>query len=445
MNSPVSFGMLSVPYTRTTLPNGLDVIVHEDHRMPMAAVNVWYHVGSKNERPGLTGLAHLFEHLMFEGSAHQPGGYFGPLQEAGASLNGSTSTDRTNYWELVPIAALRLALWMEADRMGWLLPALTDERLSTQRGVVINERRQSYENRPYGLAQFVLMSAMFPPDHPYHWPTIGETADLHAATLDDVRAFFTRYYHPANASLAVAGDVDTDSVLRLVEELYGDIPAGEAVTAITPPAPVAEPRRLVMEDRVELPRLYIAWPSPGLFAADDAELDLVSDLMANGRTSRLYSRLIHDRRVAVELAAGQTSRELGGTFQIIASAAPGHTLDDLEAAIYEELDRFIQKGPTEDEVLRGRAQAETAFVYRVQSLGGFGGKTDQLNAYNIYKRQPDFFQDDLNRYLIATPASLREAAARWFGRRRATTLAVVPHGTPGQPLAGAEPVVRGTA
>jgi zinc protease len=230
--------MLSVPVTKTTLANGLDVIVHEDRRMPLVAVNVWYHVGSKNERPGRTGLAHLFEHLMFEGSAHQPDGYFGPLQEAGAALNGSTSTDRTNYWEVVPVSALRLALWMEADRMGWLLPALTEERLETQRGVVLNERRQSYENRPYGLAQFALMSAMFPPDHPYHWPTIGEPADLEAATLEDMHAFFARYYHPGNASLAVAGDVDSHAVLREVETLFGEIPAGAALPCLAVPAPV---------------------------------------------------------------------------------------------------------------------------------------------------------------------------------------------------------------
>ncbi|MCC7042431.1 MAG: insulinase family protein [Acidobacteria bacterium] len=435
--------MLSVPHTRTTLPNGLDVIVHEDHRMPMAAVNIWYHVGSKNEQPGRTGLAHLFEHLMFEGSAHQPGGYFGPLQEAGASLNGSTSTDRTNYWELVPVGALRLALWMEADRMGWLLPALTQDRLDTQRGVVLNERRQSYENRPYGLAQFTMMSALFPARHPYHWPTIGEPADLEAATLEDVTAFFTRYYHPGNASLAIAGAVDTQAVLREVEELFGDIPSGEAVLPVDAPAAVPVPRRMVMEDRVELARLYMAWPSPGLFAQGDAELDLVSDLMANGRTSRLYSRLIHDRRIAVELAAGQTSRELGGTFQIIASAAPGHSLDELEAAVHEEVARFAAEGPTADEVDRGRAQAETAFVYRVQSLGGFGGKADQLNAYNTYRQSPDSFQEDLDRYLSATRDTLRAAAGTWLSRERATTLAVVPMGGTAAALSGAERVERG--
>ncbi len=435
--------MLSVPFTSITLSNGLDVIVHEDHRVPLAAVNVWYHVGSKNERPGLTGLAHLFEHLMFEGSEHQPGGYFGPLQEAGAALNGSTSTDRTNYWEVVPTEALRLALWMEADRMGWLLPALSQNRLDTQRAVVLNERRQSYENKPYGLAQFAIMSSIFPPAHPYHWPTIGEPADLEAATLDDVTKFFRRYYHPGNASLVVAGDVIAEKVFREVEELFGDIPAGDRVDPVAPPPAPSSARRLTMEDRVELPRLYLAWPSPALFTKGDAELDLVSDLLANGRTSRLYSRLIHERRIAVELAAGQTSRELGGTFQIIASAAPGHTLDELEAVIHEEIAVFSERGPSADDVERGRVQAETAFVFRVQSLGGFGGKADQLNAYNVYRHAPDSFQVDLSRYLDATPESLRTAAGKWLTRDSATALAVVPIGTSSQsPLAGAELVTE---
>ncbi|MEO7191306.1 MAG: pitrilysin family protein [Vicinamibacterales bacterium] len=419
---------MQVPFTKTTLANGLQVIVHEDHRVPLVAVSLWYHVGSKNEQPGLTGLAHLFEHLMFEGSEHQPDGYFGPLQEAGAALNGSTSTDRTNYWELVPREAWRLALWMEADRMGWLLPALSQARLDTQRGVVLNERRQSYENRPYGLAQFALMAAMFPPAHPYHWPTIGEPADLEAATLDDVTAFFRRYYHPGNASLAVVGDVATDAVLREVEHLFGAIPAGPHVARVQPPGADGSSARLVLEDRVELPRLYLGWRTPGLFAPGDAELDLVGDLVANGRTSRLYKRLIHDRRIAAELAAGQTSRELGGTFQIIASAAPGHTLDELEQAIHEELARFAEEGPSDEEVNRGRVQAEAAFVFRVQSLGGFGGKADQLNAYNVHRQAPDSFDADLGRYLGATRETLRDAAARWLVPSRAAVLGVVPLG-----------------
>ena len=420
---------ISVPFTKTTLANGLEVIVHEDRRVPLAAVNVWYHVGSRNEVRGRTGLAHLFEHLMFEGSAHQGEGYFGPLQQAGASLNGSTSTDRTNYWEVVPTGALELALWMEADRMGWLLPALSQERLDNQRGVVLNERRQSYENRPYGLAQFTLMDALYPFEHPYSWPTIGEPADLEATSLDDVRGFFARHYHPGNASLTVAGDVNTADVLKQVERLFGEIPVGPAVPAVTAPTPEPRHRRLVLRDRVELPRLYLSWHSPSLFAEGDAELDLAADVVANGRTSRLYSRLIHERRMAVELAAGQTSRELGGTFQVVASAAPGHTLDELESAIREELDRFIADGPTADELERGRVQAEAAFVFRLQSVGGFGGKADQLNAYNVYRNSPDGFADDLERYLSATPASLRDAAGRWLSGESPVVLAVVPEGS----------------
>jgi zinc protease len=430
---------MRVPFTKTVLANGLEVIVHEDHRVPLAAVSVWYHVGSKNERPGLTGLAHLFEHLMFEGSEHQPDGFFAPLQEAGAQLNGSTSTDRTNYWELVPAGALRLALWMEADRMGWLLPALSADRFEAQRNVVLNERRQSYENRPYGLAQFALMEALYPSDHPYHWPTIGQPADLARTTLDDIRAFFTRYYHPANASLAVAGDVNTADVLRMVEHLFGDIPGGPAVAPVATAPIKAVPRRLVLEDRVELARLYLAWPSAPLFGAGDAELDLVADIVANGRTSRLYKRLVHDRRIAVELAAGQSSRELGGTFQVVASAASGHSLDELHSAIVDEVARFADEGPTAEELDRGRAQVESAFLLRLQSLGGFGGRADQLNAYNVYCDQPDCFDVDLDRYLKARADDLSGAARRCLVPGDALALSVVPRGRPELALSGSEP------
>jgi zinc protease len=429
-----------VPFSKTTLANGLDVIVHEDHRVPIVAVNVWYHVGSKNEVPGRTGLAHLFEHLMFEGSEHQRRSYFEPLQEAGASINGSTSTDRTNYWEVVPKEAAARALWMEADRMGWLLPALTDERFATQRDVVLNERRQSYENRPYGLAQFALLDAIFPADHPYHWPTIGDPDDLRAATSDDARAFFSRYYHPGNASLCIGGDIDAGVALDLAVRYFGEIPAGPPVSPVEVTAPVAHPRRLVLEDRVELPRLYLAWPSPALLAQDDAELDLVADLLANGRTSRLYERLTHEARIATELAASQGSRELGSYFQIVASAAPGHTLAELEAAIARELHVLATDGPTASELERGRAQAEASFVYRLQTLGGFGGRTDQLNAYNVYRGKPDSFDDDLRRYLEPAPAALRAAVQTWLDPAKAVALSVVPRGRSDLALPGSTPV-----
>src|SRR5262245_14861931 len=237
---------MQIPYTRHTLPNGLSVILHEDHDCPIVAVNVWYHVGSKNEVPGRTGFAHLFEHLMFEGSQHYDRGYFHPLQEAGASLNGSTNADRTNYWEVVPTNALELALWMESDRMGYLLPALTEAKFENQRDVVLNERRQNYENRPYGLAGMAIVSALYPEDHPYHWLTIGAAADLHAARLDDVRAFFQTYYHPANASLALAGDVDVNTAMTLAETYFAEIPAA------APPGPVqvADPVATMQERRL---------------------------------------------------------------------------------------------------------------------------------------------------------------------------------------------------
>ena len=224
---------VNISFTKHTLANGLDVLLHEDHACPIVAVNLWYHVGSKNERPGHTGFAHLFEHLMFEGSQHHDHGYFQPLQGAGATLNGSTNADRTNYWEVVPADALELALWMESDRMGFLLPALTEAKFSNQRDVVLNERRQNYENRPYGLAPMAMLAALFPPDHPYHWTTIGEIADLHAVQLDEVHAFFRRYYHPANASLALAGDIDADEALALVDQYFGDIEPGEPVDPVS--------------------------------------------------------------------------------------------------------------------------------------------------------------------------------------------------------------------
>jgi zinc protease len=419
---------MSVLFQKRTLSNGLDVIVHEDHRLPLVAVSVWYHVGSKNELPGRTGFAHLFEHLMFEGSEHQPRSYFEPLQDAGGSANGSTGHDRTDYWEVVPREAARRALWMEADRMGWMLPVLTEKRFETQRGVVINERRQNYENKPYGMAGFAISRAVYPSDHPYSWLPIGETADIQAATLEDVHDFFRRYYHPGNASLAIGGDITPAEAFGLAEELFGEIPRGPEVGPIQVPQVAAKPRSVVVEDRVDLPRVYMAWPSPPLFAEGDAELDLAADFMAIGRTSRLYRRLIHERRVATEMSASQSSRELGGLFQIIATAAPGVPLADVHQAILDELETLRRDGPTADEMARGRAQAEAAFVYRIQSLGGFGGRVDQLNAYNVYLGQPDSFDRDLTRYRSATAASVREAFHRWVDPTLAAVVSFVPEG-----------------
>ena len=434
---------MNISFSKHTLPNGLDVLIHEDHALPIVAVNVWYHVGSKNEVPGRTGFAHLFEHLMFEGSEHYDKGYFHPLQEAGASLNGSTNADRTNYWEVVPTNALDLALWMESDRMGFLLPALTDAKFSNQREVVLNERRQNYENRPYGLAGMAIVSELYPPDHPYHWLTIGGADDIRAAHIDDVRAFFQKYYHPANASVALAGDIDPAMGLLLAEEYFGEIPAGAkpARVQVTAPQPPAQDVKLVLEDRVELPRLYMAWHSPGLFADGDAELDLVAEVLAAGKTSRLYRALVYEQRIATEIAATQNSREAGSFFQIVATAAPGRTLAEIERAIVKELTNLIDKGPTAPELERCLAQAEAHFLFRLQTVGGFGGKSDQLNAYNTFLDDPGYFEQDLRRYRSATTELLRQAAATHLLPARRVVLSVVPKGRVALALPGSRPVM----
>jgi zinc protease len=420
---------MNISYSKHTLANGLDVLVHEDHSCPIVAVNLWYHVGSKNEVPGRTGFAHLFEHLMFEGSAHHDKGFFQPLQGAGASLNGSTNADRTNYWEVVPTSAVELALWMESDRMGFLLPALTAAKFANQRDVVLNERRQNYENRPYGLAPMAMLAGLFPADHPYHWTTIGEIADLQAAKLDDVREFFSAYYHPANASLALAGDVTTDDAVELARAYFEELPAGPPVQAVRPPdTPLAGETRLLLEDRIELPRLYMAWLTCPMFAPGDADLDLAADLLANGKTSRLYKRLVFDERIATDVSAAQNSREIGGFVQVAATAAPGHTLAELERAIAEEIARLAVEGPTADEMERGRVQAEAQFMFRLQTVGGFGGKSDQLNAYNTFVGDPGFFERDLERYGAVTAATLGSTVDHYLNHRRRVVLSIVPRG-----------------
>jgi len=419
---------VNISFSKQTLANGLDVLLHEDRACPIVAVNLWYHVGSKNEQPGHTGFAHLFEHLMFEGSEHHDKGYFQPLQGAGATLNGSTNADRTNYWEVVPTGALELALWMESDRMGYLLAALTQAKFANQRDVVLNERRQNYENRPYGLAPMALLAALFPDDHPYHWTTIGEIADLEAVQLDEVHAFFRRYYHPANASIALAGDIDADEALALVEQYFGDIDPGDAVEPVRASAGLQRDVRIRFEDRVELPRLYLAWLTPAMFADGDADLDLATDLLANGKTSRLYRRLVFDERMATDVSASQNSREIAGYSQITATAAPGHTLAELEAAIFEEIARLAADGPTDEEIERGRVQAEAQFMFRLQTVGGFGGKSDQLNAYNVFLKDPAYFPKDLQRYQVCTRASLQAVVNRYLDPVRRVTLSIVPHG-----------------
>jgi zinc protease len=420
---------MEIPYIKQTLSNGLDVIVHEHHQLPMVAVNVWYHVGSKNERPGRTGFAHLFEHLMFEGSEHYDKGYFQPIQQAGGLLNGSTNPDRTNYWEVVPTGALELALWMESDRMGYLLPALTKEKFENQRDVVLNERRQNYENRPYGLAGVALAAALFPPEHPYHWLTIGSAEDIRAMSLEDVRDFFSTYYHPANASLTLAGDIDPHRAFALADQYFGAISSGPEPAPVLTAGELRASARLVLEDRVELPRLYLAWHGPAMFAEHDAELDLAADLLAHGKTSRLYKRLVYEKQIATDVVAYQHSREMSGLFQIATTAAPQVALGDLHTIVFETLCELATEQPSTEDLERARAQTDAQFIYRLQTIGGFGGKSDQLNAYNVFRGDPGYFAEDRGRYEQATTASIASALRRWIIDRPYVALSVVPRGT----------------
>src|SRR5438552_1180011 len=316
---------LHVPYQTFTLPNGLQVLLHEDHSVPLVSVNMWYHVGSSDEKPGRTGFAHLFEHIMFMGSQHVPTGAFDRLLEAaGGDNNGSTTEDRTNYYEDAPGNALPLPLWLDSYRMGFLLPEITAEKVDLQRGVVQNERRQSYENRPYGLAEENILQRLYAPDHPYHWPVIGSMADLSAATLDDVRGFFRTYYTPNNATLAIAGDITPRATRQLVERYFGDIPRGPAVTRPTPPAvQLGADVYATLEDRVQVPRVYDAWHSMKAFADGDATLDVLANVLAGGRSSRLYKRLVYELQIATDVVAFQDGGRIDGKCEPWATAPPG--------------------------------------------------------------------------------------------------------------------------
>ena len=419
---------LAVPYTEFTLPNGLHVILHRDPTVPVAAVNVWYHVGSGREKAGRTGFAHLFEHVMFEGSANVPEGSFdGWLEAAGGNNNGSTSEDRTNYVTDVPSHALELALFLESDRMGHLLPTLTQSKLDGQRDVVKNEKRQRVDNAPYGQAFVELGALLYPPGHPYSWPVIGSMDDLSAASLDDVVEFFRTYYAPNNASLVVAGDIDIDRTRALVEKWFGDIPRGPEVPPLAPaPASLREVRRKTITDRVQLPRLYLAWHSPALYAPGDATLDIVSELLSGGKTSRLYRRLVYDLQIAQDVFAFQQSRALGGVYLIVATARPGQSLDRIQSVIDEEVARLADQLPETREMTRAVNQIEASFYRRMERTGSFGGKADQLNAYYVATGMPDYFEEDLSRYRAVSPADVQSAVRRFLPKDRRVELRVVP-------------------
>jgi zinc protease len=428
-----------VPFTTFELPNGLRVIVHEDHTTPLAAVNVWYHVGSSYEQTGRTGFAHLFEHIMFEGSANVPDGEFERLLEAvGALHDGATSQDRTYYWQTVPSNALALSLWLEADRMGQLLAALDQRNLDVQRDVVKNERRQMYENRPYGGVSEATMPALYPAGHPYSWPVIGSMADLSAATLEDVEAFFRRYYVPNNAVLAVAGDVDPAEVRRLVEQYFGWIPRGEEVRHPEVSLPrIAETRHITLEDRVTLSAVQLTWRTPRAYAPDDAALHALAGILAGGRNSRLYRRLVYDEQIAQEqqLTAYNWSRRLSGDFLLWITARENVELARVERAVLEEIAKLAAAPPTAAELQRVVNGIETRFV---RSLESVEGKANQLNAYLYHTGDPGYLPQDLARYRALVPADIQRVAREYLADQERVVISVVPTGRPELAAQGSE-------
>ncbi|PKB84159.1 MAG: hypothetical protein BZY88_00705 [SAR202 cluster bacterium Io17-Chloro-G9] len=407
--------MVSISFEKVTLSNGLDVILHQDHSIPLVAVNVWYHVGSKDEEMGRTGFAHLFEHLMFEGSKHHNSSHFEPLQKAGANLNGSTTPDRTNYWEDVPSNYLELALWLEADRMGFLLDALDQQRFDVQRDVVKNERRQSYENRPYGMASWHIQEALFPMPHPYHWMTIGSQEDLDAATLEDTKNFFRRFYAASNSSLAIAGDFQREEAMDLVNRYFGDLPPGPALPRKgRHDSPLAGRVELEMRDRVSLPRVYMSWPTPAAFHADDVPLELLQAVLSDGISSRLHRELVYKQQIAQSVDIRYHAGEIAGQFQVVVTAAAGEDLAKVEAAADAELARLRQEPPTDEEIASVKNRIEASHYRQLAHIGGFGGRADQLNHFNTLAVDPDLINTSLDQYMAVNRDEIVRVAESLF-------------------------------
>jgi zinc protease len=416
-----------ISFEKYTLPNGLQVILHEDHSTPIVAVNTWYLVGSGDEQPGRTGFAHLFEHIMFMGSQNVPVGMFDQwLEAAGADNNGSTTEDRTNYYEVLPSNALELALWLDADRMGWLLPTMDLAKVDLQREVVKNERRQSYDNVPYGRADETILAALYPSTHPYSWPVIGSMADLSAATLDDTKNFFRTYYAPNNATLSIAGDFDPAVAKQLVERYFGSIPRGPAVNRRTtvPPVVIPSDKFLVLEDKVQLPRLFYTWPTVKLFAPDDAALDILAQVLANDKNSRLYKKLVYDLQVAQSVRAFQESSRLTGKFQVDVLPKPGQAPTAIDKLVQAEITGIINNGITQRELVRAQNTFRAQFLDRIASVLG---KADALNSYNYFAGTPDYVQQDAARYDRVTIADVQRVASTYLGKPK-IVLTVVPEG-----------------
>ncbi len=408
---------VDIPYEMFTLPNGLRVVVHTDRKAPIVAVNIWYGVGSKNEPAGRSGFAHLFEHLMFNGSENHPGEYFEPFEQAGATdMNGTTNSDRTNYFQNVPTTALDMALWMESDRMGHLLGAIDQKTLDEQRGVVQNEKRQG-ENQPYGQLRQIVAKTMYPAGHPYHHTTIGSMNDLNAAKLEDVKQWFRTWYGPNNAVLVLAGDIDVETAKEKVARYFGDIPAGPTMeqpgVAI---APLAEAGRTVLEDKVPQVMVRRIWNVPEYGSTESTLLDLFSQVLGGSATSRLDKRLVHEDQLVDSVGTANWSSQLGGSFFVNAMVKQGVEEEKVEAVIDEELQKLLAEGPTAEELAQAKTMFRAGFIRGVERIGGFGGKADVLAACETYTRQPDCYRGVLRDIQAATPETVRAAAQEWLGK-----------------------------
>lgn len=404
-----------IPYKKYVLKNGLTLIVHEDHKAPIVAVNVWYHVGSKNEKPGRTGFAHLFEHLMFNGSENYDDDYFKAMDEIGATdLNGTTNEDRTNYFENAPRNALDIVLWMESDRMGHFAGAISKERLDEQRGVVQNEKRQG-ENQPYGMAHELITRSTYPSHHPYSWTVIGSMEDLNAASLDDVKEWFRTYYGAANAVLVLAGDVQAEEAREKVEKYFSDIPSGPPVSRHENwVAKRTGSQRQIMQDRVPQARIYKVWNVPQFKSADADYLDIFAGLLTSGKNSRLYNRLVYKEQIATSVSAYVDAREIGSQFHIVATARPGEDLAKMERILDEELNALIKEGPTEKELERVKIEQLSSFIRGAERIGGFGGKSDILAMNEVFAGDPEYYKTSLERVREAKPEQIRKTAQEWL-------------------------------
>lgn len=425
---PPATPKVEIPFETYTLDNGLHVVLSEDHSVPFVQVNIWYGVGSKDEVKGRTGFAHLFEHLMFEGSAHNDQKYVTPLIPIGARFNGTTNTDRTNFFEGVPSEYLPLALWLESDRMGFLLPALTDAKIQNQKDVVRNERRQNYDNRPYGEVPIWLDAALYPDGHPYHTPTIGLHEDIEAATPADVKAFFESWYTPNNAHLAICGDFDPAEVKALVAKYFGDLPRGpEAHPVLQATASLGAEKVVRQESHVPLDKVWIVWLTPPMFADGDAALDLTATILSDGQDSPLYDKVVHDQKLATDITAYQASARLQSTFVIQATAAPGHTTDEVVAAVDKVLASSLARPPAKEQVDGARRRAERGFFEDLQSIQA---KADRLNLYAAMTGDPGYIAKDLARYESLTPELVGAAAKQWIGNDHRVVLHVTPQKPP---------------